>query len=1542
MKVISLRQKAACSAGLLLACAGMDLFGQAPEALTLDPRKSLSQYSLEIWQDDEGLPQNSVQALAQTQEGYLWLGLEEGLVRFDGVRFTKFHTGNTEAFSSNNILALSADPDGGLWIGTNGGGLVRWQNGVFTAYTSQQGLSNDFIKSIYRDQQGQVWIGTNQGLNLFKDGQALLYAPEHPLAKQMVSALTEDRQGHLWIGTNGSGLYRLQNGRLASFNTQNGLAHDAVMALQEDHDGNLWIGTFGGLQCLREGKFVHYTTQHGLAHNFIRAFCQDAGGTLWIGTQGGGLSRWRDGKFETFSAKDGLSNNIVRAICADREGSLWIGTYGGGLNRLRDGKFTNYSTSHGLSHNMVWSVYEDKSGSLWFGTDQGLNRFKDGKFTLYSTPEGLSPNVVVALGEDRSGNLWIGTEGGGLHRMKDGRITRYTTRDGLSHDFVRAICEDQTGKLWIGTDRGLNLMQNGEFKVYTTRDGLVNDELTCLYEDRAGNLWIGSRTGGMTRLKDGKFTSFTKHEGLASNLVRAISEDQAGALWIGMNGGLSRFKDGKFTSYTTKEGLFDNLIFTILQDSKGNFWMSCNKGIFRVPKQELEDFALGKIRSITSISYGKADGMLTNECNGALGQPSGWKGRDGKLWFPTIRGVTMIDPEHLKINPLPPPVKVEQAVVDYHVFDLSPPRNRALAATPGSKAFEFHYTGLSLLSPQQVRFKYKLEGFEDEWVDAGARRIAYYTNLRPGEYKFHVKACNNDGVWNEAGASLALSLRPFFYETTWFYSLCFLAFVLSSVAALRFRLGQIQTREQQRALRQANDALEARVRERTVELARRSGELEESQSFLSSLIDNIPDMLFVKSASTLSFVRLNHAGEGILGLRQKDMLGKSDYDFFPKDQADFFTNKDRAVLNSGQRIDISEEPIQTPTGTRWLYTRKVPMLGSDGQPKYLMGISHDITERKRAQEEIHQLNERLEQRVRERTKELEESEQRYRTLYEDNRKRTERIIAHQTALLELAKSDNSDLEAALHQITALDAKTLAVERVSFWVFTEDRSAIVCENLYSLSENRHEKGVRLEAGQYPRYFEALASRPLIAAHDACQDPRTSEFSEGYLKPWGIVSMMDVPVWLGGKVVGVVCHEHTGTLREWTIEEQDFVASIADMVSLALEITERKRAERALRESEERLHQLAANINEVLWMESVDTNRLIYVSPIYEKVWGRSCESLLLHPSTFLDSVYPEDRERLKSHLGRQRRGEISETEYRITRPDGAIRWIWDRGFPIRNGNGQVYRSAGVAEDITERKQTEQQLREYTEQLEKLVEERAKRIQELERQRAESEKLAATGRMAARIAHEINNPLAGIKNSFLLVKDAIPASHRYFSYVGRIEKEIDRITDIVRQMFILYRPDPVVTHSFRVDEMIEDVVSLLQTSSRERMVALRAHTPGPPILVSKPEGLLRQVLYNVIQNAIEASPARGVVTVDTLHTDYQLTIAVTDQGRGIPEEIRSQIFEPFFTTKDSLLTPGIGLGLAISKSIMEALQGDITFESSTGRGTVFSIMLQLDEE
>ncbi len=561
----------------------------------------------------------------------------------------------------------------------------------------------------------------------------------------------------------------------------------------------------------------------------------------------------------------------------------------------------------------------------------------------------------------------------------------------------------------------------------------------------------------------------------------------------------------------------------------------------------------------------------------------------------------------------------------------------------------------------------------------------------------------------------------------------------------------------------------------------------------------------------------------------------------------------------------------------------------------------------------------------------------HQTAAESLARRNEQVIRHQAALLALSRQDNSDLAEVIRRVTELDAQTLGVARVSVWQYAPDHSAIVCEDLYKRDENTHESGLRLAAEQYPKYFHALEENRTLAAHEAQQDPRTSEFTAGYLIPFGITSMMDVPIRLRGQVVGVLCHEHTGPLRQWMPEEQEFAASLSDTIALAWEAAERKRAEQNFSESEMRLQQIAENINEVLWVESFADHRLLYVSPVYEKIWQRSCASLYDAPDRFIDTVHSDDRDKFRAHYRTQRTGNTSEVEYRIILPDGVERWIWDRSFPIRNSAGQVYRCAGIAQDITERKQMETEIRNYTMELEKLVEIRATRIYELERQRAATEKLAATGRMAARIAHEINNPLAGIKNSFLLIKSAVPVAHQYFPYVGRIEKEIDRIVNIVQQMFKLYRQEHEAAHEFRLDESIRDIITLIETTRRVHEVELELEVSNAVSEVYLPEGALRQVLYNLIQNAIEASPRHGRVKVAAEINDDQLHMSVQNQGHGISEEVRSRLFEPFFTTKKDLSRGGFGLGLSVSKSLVEAMGGSLDFESGIAHGTEFRVTL-----
>ena len=781
------------------------LLSSGRTAYALDPSRELSQFGHEVWLTENGLPQNTVHAIAQTADGYIWIGTEEGLARFDGVKFTVFDKQNTPAIESNYIRSLLADRQGGLWIGT-AQGLVRMANGKFTLFTRDDGLPSETIQAVYEDRESNIWVATANGLGLLKTGGLTTFTAKERLISGSIQALLEDSSGALWIATP-YGVGRLKDGKFTNYTVRDGLGSTSVRAIQEDKNGRIWFGSLGGLTSFDGNRFTTYTTRDGLPNDRVISLQAERDGDLLIGTARG-LCRFSNGRFSVFNAGEALATNTILSLLEDLEGNVWIGTESGGINLLKDTKFTTYTLRNGLSNDLVKSIYEDHEANIWIGTDGGgLNVLRNGKLLAYTTRDGVSSNVVLSLAGDNAGNLWVGTPEG-LNRFNGGKFTKYTSADGLASNDVRSLRLDRHGNLWIGTRGGLTRMKNGVFKTFTEVDGLPNDLITTLHEDSKGNLWIGT-FGGLGRLTNDEFTTFTTSDGLSSDAVISLHEDSDGTLWIGTNGGgLNRLKDGKFATYTTRNGLLDDVVYRILEDGQNNLWLSCRKGIFHVSKKELDDFASGASASIAPVAYGTADGMVTRECSGG-GDPAGWRGSDGKLWFPTIKGVAMIDPERLKTNSHAPPVVIEQIRIGDQSFA---PSDR-LELPAGTTRFDLDYTAPSFVAPEKVRFRYKLEGFDKDWIDSGTRRIAYYTNLRPGTYTFRVIASNNDGVWNETGATMSLYLKPYFYQTYWFYALCLLALIILAWLLFRLRLRGVQAKfnavlaERTRIAREIHDNL---------------------------------------------------------------------------------------------------------------------------------------------------------------------------------------------------------------------------------------------------------------------------------------------------------------------------------------------------------------------------------------------------------------------------------------------------------------------------------------------------------------------------------------------------------------------------------------------------------------------------------------------------------------------------------------------------------------------------------------------------------------
>ncbi|HZB46284.1 MAG TPA: two-component regulator propeller domain-containing protein, partial [Pyrinomonadaceae bacterium] len=724
-----------------------------------------------------------------------------------GNGFAVFDKQNTPQLKSNDIRALLPATKNVLFVST-AAGLTRLHHGEWKTFTTADGLPGDDVETAYEDRDGTLWVGTAAGLARLRDGAFTSYTTRDGLAGDSVQAIFQDKAGALWVGTR-DGLSKFEDGRFTNYAAREGLPGGGVDAIRQSADGRLWLATPDGLASFADNRFTVYTTRDGLPNNRVISLHTDREGALWVGTAAG-LGRLRENRFETYAAGEALSNGIVLSIFEDAEGSLWVGTESGGLHQLRDKKFTTYTARDGLAGDLVKSVYEDRRGQVWVGTyGGGLSLIaRDGSIKTYTTKEGLASNIILALFDDAEGSLWVGTPDG-LSKFRDGAFTTYTSADGLANDFVRSIYADRAGALWVGTRGGLTRMKDGAFTIYTTREGLADDFVGTIYEDAAGSIWAGT-LGGLSKFKDGAFTSYTTRDGLSDNVVIALHGDAEGRLWIGTNGGgLNLLRGGKFTAFTTRDGLPHDTVYRILEDGAGNLWMSCNKGVFRVSKAELDDFAGGKTKTLSPVVYGTADGMPTRECSGG-GHPSGWRDRAGRLWFSTIKGVAVIDPAGARTNAQPPPAVVEQVRVDGELVNTF---GRKAELAPGKTRFDFHYAGLSFVAPEKVRYKYRLTGFDKDWVDGGARRVAYYTNLGPGDYRFEVLACNNDGVWSRAPAAFSFTLKPHFYRTPWFYALVVAALALVAAQVYLLRVRQMKARfaavlqERNRIAREIHDNL---------------------------------------------------------------------------------------------------------------------------------------------------------------------------------------------------------------------------------------------------------------------------------------------------------------------------------------------------------------------------------------------------------------------------------------------------------------------------------------------------------------------------------------------------------------------------------------------------------------------------------------------------------------------------------------------------------------------------------------------------------------
>lgn len=891
------------------------------------------QYHFDTWTTDNGLPQNGLRQITQTPDGYLWFTTFDGLVRFDGVRFTVFNKSNTKGIINSRFTGLYSDKDGTLYATTmEDGTLTIYRNGFFTSMSSDR-IPGHYINLIEPDKSGELrflvedddrktksWYSLKNGVFEYIETQGKFNEAIH-LTGKFGSQWTITPTGATEIKDDISYEYPVD---LTKINFR--------VNVFEDSEGTVWLGE-NSVHRLRNGEVRTYDEHDGLPHNSIyHSFWQDQDGSVWFASGGGssggiGLIQIKNEQLSMWGSEHGLPNTSIMDVFNDREGTAWLAT-NRGLVRRRRQFIDGFSTKDGINHSEVYPILRDHQDNVWIGTTKGLSIFQDGKFKSLDlkSPPNAPPDEtwrdgrmsVQSLWEDAGGKMWIGLDGG-IFIAKDGRADMIVETKSYH---VFAIKDDRLGNVWAATNKGLIKFKDQKIVAeYSAKDGLPNDFMTFVFEDSRGGLWFGGY-GGLTQLKDGQFINYTKKEGLAGNYVRTIHEDTDGTMWVGTyDEGLSRFKDGRFVNIKQENGLYNNGVFAIEEADNGYFWISSNLGIYRVKRQELNDFADGNITRIGSVGYGKEDGMLSNECNGGR-QPASFRDKEGKFWFPTQEGIAIVDPMADRPNPMPPSVVIEDVSVEREPVSF----RDGLMIEPGQKDLEIRYTGISLIKSDQIKFQYKLEGHDTDWVDAGTRRTAYYSYLPPGNYTFHVKAGNSDGYWNEKGTDLKIELKPYFYQTRLFLLLGVLMAAVVLFVVWKVSVHQLESRERR---------LSRLVRARTEELAEANDNLQKlansdgltkignRRRFESFLVDEWHRAVRFKTEISLIMIDIDHfklfndtyghqAGDECL---QKVAEGFADTIKRPTDLVARFGGEEFAIVLGGTdaagALQIAEEAVES-------------------------------------------------------------------------------------------------------------------------------------------------------------------------------------------------------------------------------------------------------------------------------------------------------------------------------------------------------------------------------------------------------------------------------------------------------------------------------------------------------------------------------------------------------------------------------------------------------------------------------------------------------
>jgi PAS domain S-box-containing protein len=895
----------------------------------LDPAREVLQYNCQTWSRQNGLPATSINTIAQTRDGYLWFGTAAGLLRFDGTEFKLFDLHSVAALRTSYVTSLASARSGGLWVGLAHSAFGFYDGRSFSFRGAKEpGLD---VQSILESRNGTLWLAAQQlagHLNQSGELETNLPSTSFTNANPNVKCVYEDRQGRVWFGTLTQGAFYWQDGKITKLPAPD-LEGVPVNCITEDLAGQIWIGSQNGLYCYDASLKRREIPPLPSA---VSALLVDRHGVLWIGTSWIGLARYENGRYDFFLKTDGLDNETVQALGEDSEGSLWIGT-GGGLDRLSDVKFPIQPATEDPKITDANSVTAARNGGVWIASYGGVRGF-DPRTRTYTYGPGLPDIYTKRVFEARNGDLYFIVGMTNLEVASGGNIVaRYG-----APDLVVGMAEDDQG-IVVSVAGELYRAGTNYFRPYTFK-GSERPQfnwIANLASGRDGVIWVASGNG-IFRVKDGAWQGWSAAEGLADPAVQTICEDQDGVVWAGLLSGIARLKDNQIRLISRKDGLFDDNIYAIVPDDLGNLWVDSGRGISRVVRRDMNAFADDKTNHVACTVFDGIDSVKTTDKTAQ--ERVGCKTADGRIWFPGPRGVVMIDPAHVPANPMAPPVHIERVLADGREVA----RNANTAVPPGKGELQFRFNALSFSAPSKVQIRYRLEGYDKDWVDAGDRRLAFYTNLKPAPYTFRVIAANADGVWNETGDALNIELRPHYYQTAWFRLLCGgLAFAaLIGIYLQRVRHMKLK----QQSLQKTRDLLEAEVLNRT-------GELSYERDLLRSLLDYSPDSIYFKDAQS-HFLKTSKAQAKLFGVKSADeLVGKTDFDFFTEEHARPAFADEQEIIRTGRPLigKVEKEVLKGGQET-WALTSKMPLRNKDGKIIGTFGISKDITTIKKVEAEL--------------------------------------------------------------------------------------------------------------------------------------------------------------------------------------------------------------------------------------------------------------------------------------------------------------------------------------------------------------------------------------------------------------------------------------------------------------------------------------------------------------------------------------------------------------------------------------------------------------